>query len=167
MLKHFLLGLLLISQTTPGHAGESRAPDIYRLSFQTPEGTSYSLAQHRGEVLLVNFWATWCPPCVKEMPELESLEQAFIDRPFRIVAISAGESAADLEAFKHKLDTPLTLQILLDSEGRTFTEFNLKGLPMSYLFDSEGELVEVITGAREWASEKWKARIRELLPTAP
>ncbi|GGB92796.1 thioredoxin [Marinobacterium zhoushanense] len=167
MLKHFLLCMLLVSLAIPSHALESGTPEIYALSFETPGGEPYALAQHRGEVLLVNFWATWCPPCVKEMPELDKLEQVFAGQPFSVLAISAGETAADIDTFTSALATPLGLQILLDTEGRTFTEFNLKGLPMSYLFNSEGELVEVVAGAKEWASEEWQGRIRELLPATP
>jgi len=167
MPKLLPLCLLLLSLAAPTHALDSRPSEIYGLSFETPDGTPYPLSRHRGEVLLVNFWATWCPPCVKEMPELDRLNQAFAGQAFSVLAISAGESAADIEAFNRRLEAPLSLQVLLDSDGRTFTEFNLKGLPMSYLFNRKGELVEVITGAEEWAGEAWQRRIKELLAAAP
>lgn len=167
MLKPLLFCLILFSLTTPTYAAGEEAPEIYTLSFDTPEGKPYPLSQHKGEVLLINFWATWCPPCVKEMPELDELNSAFADRPFSVIAISAGESPSDIAKFEGALQTPLGLQILLDEDGRTFTEFKLKGLPMSYLFDRDGNLIEVITGAKEWAGDEWKQRIEVLLAAAP
>ncbi|MBR9884319.1 MAG: TlpA family protein disulfide reductase [Oceanospirillales bacterium] len=167
MPKHFLLFLMLCVLATPGQATEQDAPEIYTLSFETPDGQPYSLAQHRGEVLLINFWATWCPPCVREMPDLDKLDQAFAQEAFSVIAISAGEASEDIAAFKSRLDSPLALTILLDKEGRTFKEFNLKGLPMSYLFNRQGELVQVITGTEEWAGQEWKSKIKELLTSTP
>lgn len=167
LLLFMALVMAVVANSLPAYANTDATPEIYTLSFDTPEGKPYALSRHKGEVLLINFWATWCPPCVNEMPDLDKLNSAFDDQPFSVIAISAGESAPDIAEFSRKFEPPLSLQILLDSEGRAFNEFKLKGLPMSYLFDRDGNLIEVITGAKEWAGEEWQARIKALIGSAP
>ncbi|TCK09060.1 TlpA family protein disulfide reductase [Marinobacterium mangrovicola] len=161
------LMLMSLPMVQLAHAESSAedSPELYGLEFSALDGSGHSFAQHRGEVVLVNFWATWCPPCVREMPALDRLQSAFEGKPFSVVAISAGEQPEDVQGFLDKLEQPLELTLLLDPEGRTFREFKLRGLPMSYLFSSDGELIEVITGEEEWDSEAWQNRIEELLPS--
>lgn len=155
------LVVLMLSLSMPAYAAAE--PELYELSFPGLDGKPHAFEQHRGEVLLINFWATWCPPCVREMPALNRLQNAFEGQPFSVVAISAGEQPDEVAAFVDKLDAPLNLTLLVDSEGRTFKEFKLRGLPMSYLFSANGQLIEVITGEKEWDNEEWQARIEKLL----
>ncbi len=142
---------------------QEQQPELYELEFEALDGSNHSFQQHRGDVVLVNFWATWCPPCVREMPALDRLQSTFDDGSFSVIAISAGEKKEEVQAFLDKLEQPLDLTLLLDPEGRTFKEFKLRGLPMSYLFSTDGQLIEVITGEKEWDSDAWQARIKELL----
>lgn len=158
-----LAALMLICLPLGQAAFAADQPELYDLEFAAIDGSNHSFEQHRGEVVLVNFWATWCPPCVREMPALGRLQSAFEGKPFSVIAISAGEQAEDIQVFLDKLDEPLELTLLLDPEGRTFREFKLRGLPMSYLFSADGQLIEVITGEEEWDSEAWQTRIEELL----
>jgi len=165
-LKALLVMLLVVLPFTAVEADENSTAELYALNFPALNGEPHSFEQYRGQVLLVNFWATWCPPCVREMPALSRLQQAFADAPFRIVAISAGETAESVETFRKGLAQPLQLQFLLDPQGRTFSEFELRGLPMSYLYDHSGKLVEVITGDEAWDSKPWQQRIRALVDAA-
>jgi len=142
------------------------ASPLYDLSFANTEHSETSLSEYRGKVILLNFWATWCPPCVKEMPSMERLRQHFKGQPFEVVAINAGEQRAAVDAFLLEMEdrgTPLTFPILLDEKGRSFREFGLRGLPMSFIFDQDGKRIETISGEVEWDDEVQIEKITELL----
>jgi len=102
------------------------------------QGKQWHLKDLRGKVVLVNFWATWCPPCRKEMPDLDALFNRFKDQAFVVLAIS-DEDAAKVSPFiaERKIGYP----ILLDP-GRKVTEsFKVEGIPKSFVYDRAGKLV--------------------------
>jgi peroxiredoxin len=102
------------------------------------DGRKWTLRDLRGKVVLVNFWATWCPPCRKEMPDLDALYKKFKDQGFIVLAISDEQPAA-VRSFlvKHKVSYP----ILLDPGDAVHKRFDVDGIPKSYLYDREGKLV--------------------------
>ena len=102
------------------------------------KGKSWTLHDLRGRVVLVNFWATWCPPCRKEMPDLEALYQQFAPRGLVILAIS-DEPAGKVEPFlaEHKVTYP----VLLDPGRKVNELFRVEGIPKSFVYDREGKLV--------------------------
>lgn len=165
-MKALLITLCALFCAAPALARQGEAPPLYTLSFAAPGGETLDFEQFRGRVVLVNFWATWCPPCVREMPALDRLQRHFAAAPFEVVAISVGEDEASLQGFVQQFTTPLQLQFLLDPQGSSFTRFELRGLPTSYLFDHRGQLVEVIVGDEDWDSAAWRARIEGLLQAA-
>ena len=120
--------------------------ELYNLSFENTEQETVSLAKYQGKVVLLNFWATWCPPCIKEMPSMQRLQEHFSKEDFEIVAINAGEDSVAVSSFLLELDTELTFTILLDEKNRSFNEFNIRGLPMTLLIDKQGNLVESDSG---------------------
>jgi peroxiredoxin len=103
------------------------------------EGKPWTLSALRGKVVLVNFWATWCPPCRKEMPDLEALYNQFKDRGFVILAISE-EDAAKVKPFVGQRG--ITYPILLDPGGKINQLFVIEGIPKSFVYDPSGKLVE-------------------------
>lgn len=162
-MKSFLSIFLLLSLCFSSYASETDKVSIYELSFNNVDQQSISLADFEGKVILVNFWATWCPPCVKEMPSMQRLRSHFDSHPFEIIAINAGEDATTISSFLLELETELTFPILLDEQNRSFNEFGIRGLPMSILFDQNGKLVETILGGREWDSPEAISKIEKLL----
>ncbi len=102
------------------------------------QGKAWTLKGLKGKVVLVNFWATWCPPCQKEMPDLEALSKRFADQGFVVLAIS------DEEADKVKpfiAERKITYPILLDPGDKVQQEFKVEGIPKSFVYDREGRLV--------------------------
>ncbi len=102
------------------------------------EGKSWKLKDLQGKVVLVNFWATWCPPCRKEMPDLESLYEQFKGQGFVVLAIS-DEEAAKVSPFI--TERKITYPILLDPGRKVNSEFEMSGIPKSFVYDRSGKLV--------------------------
>jgi peroxiredoxin len=102
------------------------------------DGKVYNLDALRGHVVLLNFWATWCPPCRKEMPDMQKLYERFEKKGFLVLAVS-DEKRETVEGFLAKQN--YTFPILLDPDRKTNTAFYVEGIPKSFLFDRQGRLV--------------------------
>jgi peroxiredoxin len=102
------------------------------------QGKSWSLRELRGKVVLVNFWATWCPPCRKEMPDLEALYNRFKGDGLVVLAIS-DEDAATVRPFI--AERQVTYPILLDPGRKVNDLFQVEGIPKTFIYDREGKLV--------------------------
>jgi thiol-disulfide isomerase/thioredoxin len=126
---------------------------LYDINLIDVDSKPVSLSEYKGKIVLLNFWATWCPPCVKEMPSMQRLKNHFADKPFEIVAINIGESSTAVSSFLFELDTELTFPILLDEEGMSYQAFGIRGLPMTLLLDEEGGLILRTLGGKDWDSE--------------
>lgn len=109
-----------------------------RFSLTALDGRVYSLAALRGKIVLVNFWATSCMPCRKELPEMEKLYREFGDKGLVVLAISAEERAVVAKFIAEK---GYSFPVLLDSDGKASADFDVDGLPKSFLFDRQGRLV--------------------------
>ena len=124
-----------------------------------------SLSDHKGKVVLVNIWATWCRPCVDEMPSMEKLYQEFKDDNFEILAVSIDALGAEVVGpFMQKYN--LTFPALLDSEGTIRQSYQVTGVPESFIIDQQGVLVKKIIGAADWSSPGVLSFFRNLLQNA-
>ena len=129
----------------------SAAESFYdKLQVTDIEGSSVDLNTHKDGIVLVNFWATWCPPCIKEMPSMQRLQQQFAPEKFQIIAINMGQSATTVESFLMEQSFEFDLPVYLDDMGRAFTDLKIQGMPSSFLLDEQGQLIETIVGSREW-----------------
>jgi len=101
-------------------------------------GTTWSLKAQRGKVVLVNFWATWCPPCLKEMPDLEALHKRFKDKGLVILSISDEEAdvVKPFIATKQKVTYP----VMLDKGGKVSDQFRVDGIPKTFIYGRDGKL---------------------------
>jgi peroxiredoxin len=129
------------------------------------EGNDVSLADYRGLIILINFWATWCLPCLIEMPSMEKLYAKFKNEGFTILAIDMKEDADNVKAFKEKYK--LSFPILLDSDGIVGQFYGVISIPTTYLVDREGYIIGGAIGARDWATESANMLINQLLKVSP
>ncbi len=135
------------------------APDFTLLNRSSQK---ISLSDLRGKVVLVNFWATWCGPCVSEMESLEKLHQHFQGQAFEVVAISLDEEGwKAIDLFLKKI--PVTFIILLDSDFSIANQYGTYRLPESYLIDQNGKIVEKILGAQDWMEQRIVKKIEKIL----
>ena len=170
-----VLGLLLMPMAAMAHAPElhgfkittfRRPPPAPEFSLVSPAGVPMTLKQFRGKVVLLNFWATWCPPCVREMPSMEALYQKFRAKGLAVVAISLDVKGAEvvnrfLEKYK------LTFPVALDPEGKSSSVYGAGSLPSTFLIDREGRVIAAAKGERDWFSPDAVSYIAEVLGKAP
>jgi thiol-disulfide isomerase/thioredoxin len=132
------------------------------VAYQGRDGTARHLAEFRGHWLLVNLWATWCAPCIKEMPSLGRL-QAKLGTALTVVAISEDRNGAKaVEPFlaTHAIASPA---IGLDPSSGMVGALHVEGLPTSLLIDPQGRIVAKLEGAAEWDEGPTLARLREIM----
>jgi cytochrome c biogenesis protein CcmG, thiol:disulfide interchange protein DsbE len=136
------------------------APDF---TLQVYAGESVTLSQLRGKVVVINFWATWCPPCRTEKPTMEALYQHFGTREdFELLAINVEEDARRaLESYLRQ--NPYTFPILLDSHARVQELYRVYRFPESFILDRNGVVVDHVIGARDWSDPRTIAYISRLL----
>ena len=133
-----------------------------RFMLNNLNGDTVKLEQFRGDYILLNFWATWCPPCVKEMPSMERLQQKFKDKGIQVVAISLDkEPQAKVAAFVARLN--LSFPILLDPVGIVSDPYGANALPSTFILNPEGRVIAAAKGERDWYSEEAISYFDELL----
>jgi thiol-disulfide isomerase/thioredoxin len=129
------------------------------------KGRVHRLADYRGKVVLVNFWATWCEPCRDEMPSIERLRASLSAEPFEVLAINLAEPRSRIEQFLAQ--TPLSFPVLRDRDTQTAKAWRARVLPATYLVDAAGRIRYVHYGELDWAGDAARAKVRELLGTIP
>jgi peroxiredoxin len=135
------------------------APDF---TFPGLDGKNTSLSDYKGKVVLVNIWATWCLPCVEEMPSMQKLYNEFNGKDFEILAVSIDAAGVDAVApfmKKHKLSFPA----LMDPKGTIKSRYGVTGIPESFIIDKKGVLVGKIIGPRDWATQEVFGYIQDLI----
>ena len=126
------------------------------------QGQAVRLKDFQGQVILLNFLATWCTPCQWEMPEMDTLYQTFKDQGFVVLAVALdAEGARTVAPFVTA--QKLTYPILLDTELKAARQYRIMGPPTTLLIGRAGELLGVVLGPREWGGEQAKALVSALL----
>jgi len=150
---------------TPAMPVSSRtvvAPDF---ALRDLDGTMRDLASFRGRVVLLNFWATWCPPCQAEMLSMAGLYQTYRDYGFEVVAVSSDVQGAEVVQ-PYVTQLHLSFTTLLDATGQVTRLYGVTSLPTTYLLDREGRLVTVAIGGYDWGKAEARALITSLLDPA-
>lgn len=129
--------------------GRPAAPSFKLLNM---DGQEVSLEKLRGQVVLINFWATWCPPCRREMPSLQRLWQKLEKSGLKIVAVNVGEDADTVLSFMGTLDDSPTFPVVFDKDSAVLRAWPVRGLPTTFLIDKKGRIVYRAIGGREFDS---------------
>jgi peroxiredoxin len=124
------------------------------------QGPKFRLADHRGQVVLINFWATWCPPCLEEMPALERLWHQHQDRGFILIAVSLDADRGLVKPFvtKHRLTFPIGL----DSKLEVANLYGIRALPATFVVDRQGQVTALALGPRAWDNDASHSMVEEL-----
>jgi len=162
-----LLVLLLLNQNRSYYKSVKQVPIEVGLpapdfTFPGINGKMVSLSDYRGKVVLVNIWATWCPPCVDEMPSMDKLYQKLKGENFEILAVSIdslGLKVVTPFMKKHKLTFPA----LIDSAGTIGIAYGTTGIPESFIIDKDGMLVKKNIGPLDWAHPEVLRFIHDLI----
>ena len=134
------------------------APD-----FELPgeDGRTYRLSTYRGSVVVLNFWATWCPPCRYEMPSMERARQKIAGEKIVILAVNVGEDEDTVFAFLARY--PVQFPLLLDRQATVVKQYPVVGLPTTYVIDPRGKVTHRAVGSREWDDPELLGQLRALL----
>ncbi|POR05183.1 hypothetical protein AU468_02225 [Alkalispirochaeta sphaeroplastigenens] len=162
------------AQVPPGVRAEQRellsalgltspARRIEATDFTAPllSGGETTLSEHRPNLVILNFWATWCPPCRIEKPALERLHREFRGEGVRILSVNMQETP--LRVRRYVSETGTTFPVVMDSSGRISATYGIRSIPTSYLISSEGTVLAVAQGAFDWSSPRVIETFREVL----
>ncbi len=145
---------------TPGAlpAGEKGAPGF---SFLDTQGKTVALADFKGKVVFIDFWATWCPPCRISMPEVEKLYADFQGKAVQVLGLNLDENGDNARRFVERKKTPYP--VLLAGNSDISSAYGVDGIPHFVLIDKEGKVVNVWSGFAPGMGEEWRAAINALL----
>ncbi|MBT8118698.1 MAG: TlpA family protein disulfide reductase [Gammaproteobacteria bacterium] len=131
--------------------------------LQDMDEETIRLSDYKGKVVLLNFWATWCPPCIREMPSMERLHQQVGAEGFKVIAINQMEDADQVFAFTGQLEVDPTFEILFDTTSSVSRDYAVRGLPTTYLIDKEGRIRYRAVGGREFDHPEVIKTIEQLM----
>lgn len=160
---------LMAQSDVPGNelrsiAAPQAAPDFQLLDM---EARAHALGDFEDQVLLVNFWATWCPPCRKEMPALERLSRRMDAETFQVLAINVGEDAERAGRFLDSLAEQPTFTVLLDPDGEVARSWGVKVLPTTWVVDRETRMVLGAVGEVDFDSAALRDQLEDLIAGRP
>ena len=151
-----------------GNIGILKIPHVTQpveIQLKDVFGNLVRLSDFRGKIVFLNFWATWCPTCVIEMPAMEKLHRRLKDRDFVMVAINMQEPDDQVKTFFEKMK--LSFTSLLDSDGEVAAGFAVHALPTTFVLDKKGRIVGAAIGPREWDSRASIALFEYLIDSRP
>lgn len=140
----------------------SRAPELRAVTVDGARRTK-TLADYEGKVVLLNVWATWCPPCKDEMPSIERLHREFGSQGLAVVAVSVDDPGMESRIVAYARDLQLTFEILHDPQKLTTRNWQLTGYPETFVIARDGVIRKKLIGPDDWSSEANRALVRELL----
>jgi len=164
-----LVASLIALLAIPAIAGDLQsvtAKAAPALNLPTLSGKPFSMSSQKGKVLLVNFWASWCPPCRAELPSIWRLKHKLDLQLFEVLLVNVGEDKAQVEAFLvPRLQRDLL--VLLDETGISSGPWAVQAMPMSYIVDKNGIIRYQLQGATRWDSTAVMSQIRSLIDETP
>ena len=155
MIKIFILFLIFTfslithaQETGKGLTKLADAPNAPDFVLEDLDGEQFQLSEHRGQVVIINFWATWCPPCREEMPSMQRAWEQLEPEGIYLVGINVGEDEDTI--FQFTADYPVEFPLLMDSDSSVINQWPVRGLPTTFVVDPKGQIVYRAIGGRDW-----------------
>ncbi|HSH30074.1 MAG TPA: TlpA disulfide reductase family protein [Thiohalobacter sp.] len=164
MLRLFILILALTAPPlSAGELMEYRGEPLPGFTLQDLEGNPHSLEDYRGKVVMVNFWATYCPPCIEEIPSMQRLNNKLGEEKFAILAVNMAEPRGEIEAFLDKHAIEIGFPVLLDPDGAVLSQWMITAVPTTFILDPEGRIRYGLFGGLEWDKPEIVDTLSELM----
>jgi len=160
-----LMALIITQQAVAGESPSTLHPVADRpmapgFALADIDGAIHRLSDYRGKVVIVNFWATWCPPCREEMPSMQRVWEQIKDDNIVILAINVGEDEDTI--FTFTADYPVKFPLLLDLDSRVIQDWPVRGLPTTFVIDPQGRIAYRAIGTRDWEDPALLETLRKL-----
>ncbi len=153
-----LAGALLLAVCMTAAAAPDSAPDF---TLKSASGVNLKLSEFRGEVVLINFWASWCGPCRQEMPLLSELHEQYRDLGFTVLGVNVEEDSR--QARKLLEDAPVSFPVVFDSDSTVSREYDVAAMPSTMLVDRNGTLRYLHKGYKPGLEAVYQQQVRDLL----
>jgi thiol-disulfide isomerase/thioredoxin len=153
--------MAILSWSLSTHAAvamDVKAPDF---TLKAKGGGNFRLKEHRGDVLFINFWASWCGPCRQEMPILDELHQRYEGAGFKVIGITIDEDQSEADAMLKKI--PVSFPVLYDSTSSISKMFDVDAMPTSILVDRDGKMRFLHRGYKPGYEDDYRTQVRELI----
>ncbi len=169
-----LLLLTTICSNSPLSGADTSPPLTHKLSpikerwiapeirLENMDGEIIDIKDLKGKVIIVNFWATWCPPCRREMSSLEHLYQATANKGVDVIAVNIGEDPDAVFPFLGNLEAYPSFQIVFDTEALLMDQWKVQGLPTTFIINKDGKVIYKAVGGREFNHPSIRQKILEL-----
>lgn len=157
-MKHLLFGLLFASQLIWAGAIQGPAPDF---TLKSKSGENLRLSEYRGQVILINFWASWCGPCRQEMPLLDELHKDYAKLGFSVFGVNVDKDPA--KADKILRDIPVSFPILYDSDSQVSKLFDVDAMPTTVIVDRDGNMRFLHRGYKKGYEDQYLKDIKALI----
>jgi cytochrome c biogenesis protein CcmG/thiol:disulfide interchange protein DsbE len=152
------LGVIAVARPSITASASKATPDV---AVQKADGAAVRLAAYKGKVVLIDFWASWCPPCKTSFPALDAIYREYQDKGLEVLAVNVDEKRRDAETF---LDAhPHRLTVLFDPKGTSPLAFGVKGMPSSFLIDRAGSIRFTHMGYSGNVDDSYRREIAQLL----
>lgn len=146
------------SRVSPG----SPAPDFRAVTLD-PQPVAKGIADYRGQVVLLNLWATWCGPCEWEMPSIQALHEDFAPAGLKVVAVAVDDPGFEQRVRDFVARKRLTFEVLSEGSGKIEADYEARGIPATYLIGRDGLIRKRVAGASDWNSPANRALVAQLL----
>ncbi len=142
--------------------GETVFPNF---EYQLMTGEKEKFSDNKGKIILLNFWATWCFPCKKEMPGLEELNHAMKNEKFRLMAVNSGDKKARISKYLDK--NPFSFDIIIDEDKRITRSVNLIGLPTTFILNGDLKVIGKVMGPIDWKEKSFIQFLKNMAKHQP
>lgn len=161
-----IVSIFLLSSVSHAVEEGELAPD-FSLPGVRASDVAITLSELQGKIVYVDFWASWCLPCLRSLPQIETLYQKYVDQGFAVVAITIDDPIEDALDFLDDLEAPLSYHVVSDQRADVMDEYRVVGMPTSFLIDRSGRVHKVHKGFREGDTELLEQALVALLQSGP